>query len=211
MKYQLVIFDFDGTLADSFSLFLRTFNAVAGQYGTRPILDTELNTLRTMGARGLIRHFGIAPWKVPFIAYSVRRRMAQSITEVRLFEGIPELLTQLNQAGVRLAIVSSNSEANIRRVLGPACSATITDYVCGTAIFGKAKAFSKVLRLSGVSPAQTLCVGDELRDWEASLAVGIPFAAVGWGYTYFDALPTLPEGQVINQVEAITNVVLASE
>ncbi|WP_044129353.1 HAD hydrolase-like protein [Rudanella lutea] len=209
MKYRLVIFDFDGTLADSFALFLRTFNDVAGQYGTRPILDTELNTLRTMGARGLIRHFEIPPWKVPFIAYSVRRRMARSITDVQLFEGIPELLTQLAHAGVRLAIVSSNSEANIRRVLGPDCAATITDYVCGTAIFGKAKAFSKVVRQSGVSPDQTLCVGDELRDWEAALAVGIPFAAVGWGYTYFDALPTLPEGQLINRVEAIASAVLA--
>ncbi|MBO0932515.1 HAD hydrolase-like protein [Fibrella aquatilis] len=208
MRYKLVIFDFDGTLADSFPLFLRAFNTVAVRYGIRPMEDAELDMLRTLGPRQLMQHLHIPAWKSPLLAFGMRRLMTQSIGEVCLFAGVPEMLRRLDEAGVRLALVSSNTETNVRRVLGPNIASLITDYVCGTALFGKARAFRKVLRRSGIEPAQTLAVGDELRDWEAAISEGVAFGAVSWGYTRFDALPSLPIGLDLKQMTDIEQLVL---
>ena len=63
MRYQLVIFDFDGTLADSFPWFSRIINDVADRFRFKRMAPHEMDTLRTMDARALMRHLGVPLWK----------------------------------------------------------------------------------------------------------------------------------------------------
>ncbi len=60
------------------------------------------------------------------------------------------MLESVAAAGVRIAVVSSNREDVIRRVLGADLSAAVTDFDCGAAIFGKATKFRRVVRRAGV-------------------------------------------------------------
>jgi phosphoglycolate phosphatase len=83
---------------------------------------------------------------------------------------------------MRIAVVTSNSEENVRRVLGHRNAGLIDHYACGASIFGKPPKFRQVLRRSGVPAHKTICIGDEVRDAEAARSLGIPFAAVSWGY-----------------------------
>ncbi|MBO0930254.1 HAD hydrolase-like protein [Fibrella aquatilis] len=189
--YQLLIFDFDGTLADSFPLFVRSFNAVADRYGIKPMNPAELDQLRSLGSRQLMQQLRISAWKVPLVAYSVRRLMTRGLAEVSLFEGVPDLLRRAIDAHKQVAIVSSNSEANVRQVLGPELAALVSQYQCGTALFGKARAFRQVIRRAGVSSSAVLCIGDEVRDYEAARSEGIAFGGVSWGYTQPDTLRAL--------------------
>ncbi|HEY9854757.1 MAG TPA: HAD hydrolase-like protein, partial [Stenomitos sp.] len=131
MSYKLLIFDFDGTIADSFPWFVGIVNQVAEKYRFRRIDESEIESLRSFDARQLIQHLGIPFWKLPFIARHMKRQMAREIHQIALFEGIPALLRQLSERGVQLAMVSSNSVENIRRVLGPEIAGLFRYYECG--------------------------------------------------------------------------------
>ena len=73
MKYQLVIFDFDGTLADSLPWFLQATNALAAHYHFTPIAAHEIETLRRATPRQVVRHLGVRWWQVPLMAAACGR------------------------------------------------------------------------------------------------------------------------------------------
>jgi phosphoglycolate phosphatase len=208
MKYRLLIFDFDGTLADSYPWFVATINTVADRYGFRRIDDGELDQLRGYSAREMVRRLGIPAWKLPLIARHIRKLKSRDRDAIGIFPGVDPLLRQLAGQGIMLAVVSSNSEENVRRVLGPELAPLVHHYACGASLFGKAASFRKVLRQCDVALAETLCVGDELRDLEAAREAGIPFGAVTWGYTNAEALRAQAPEAVFERVEEIAEAVL---
>jgi phosphoglycolate phosphatase len=130
--------------------------------------------------------------------------------EIQLFPGIGPVLERLSRAGVRLAIVSSNSLPNVRHILGPENAARIDVYECGSSLFGKAKRFRRVLARSGIPAAAALCVGDELRDLQSAREAGIAFGAVGWGYTTEAALRAGGPAEFFETVEQLANLAEAS-
>jgi len=202
IKYKLVIFDFDGTLADSFPLFLKLLNQLADQHNFRKADASELDLLRSYNVRQIIKHIGLPYWKMPIIGNQVKTLMGQNLDQIALFPGVSELLPRLVEKGITLAIVSSNSLENIRQVLGPANTALITYFECGTSLFGKRHRIGKVLKRSGFKPAEALCVGDEIRDIEAARDANVAFGGVAWGYAKADTLRALTP-EVFNTVEEI--------
>ncbi|WP_375465264.1 HAD hydrolase-like protein [uncultured Methylobacterium sp.] len=187
-RFRLIVLDFDGTLADSFPWFCGVLNGVADRYGFRRVEAHQRDDLRALPARAIIRRLGVPAWKLPMIARHMHGLAARDIAEIRLFPGITPMLTALSEQGTALALLSSNTEANVRRVLGPASAARIDHVACGAALFGKARRLGTLLRRVGVAAADVLCVGDEIRDLEAARAVGCAFGAVTWGYTSAAAL-----------------------
>ncbi len=203
MTYTLVIFDFDGTLADSFPWFLHVFDTLAERYRFKRMTDQEGVMLPGMSARHIIHHLGIPQWKLPLIVRHARVLAKQDRAQIALFPGVDTMLTELAAAGITLVVVSSNSEDMVRHVLGSESAARITYYACGASVFGKQAHFRRVLKRSGVRPANALSIGDEIRDYEAATAVGMPFGAVAWGYTTIEALTACAPTAVFHQVEEI--------
>lgn len=179
--YRLIIFDFDGVLADSAPWFAGMLNSLADRHRFRRVDAAELEALRGLGNREIMKRLGVSRWRLPFIAADMKARMTRDIGAIRMFDGVGAMLTALDEAGLRLAVVSSNDEANVRAVLGPDLAARIDDFDCGAGLFGKPAHFRRVIRRAGVTPAQTLCIGDEPRDGEAAAKVGADFGAVDWG------------------------------
>lgn len=186
-RHRLIVFDFDGTLADSFPFFMQVFNNLADTHGFRRVSDAEREALRGLDARGVMRHVGLPLWKFPRVAQDFRARMAAQQEAVPLFQGVPTILQALSTHGYQLAILSSNSETNVRAILGTHAQ-HLHHYRCGVSLLGKARRLRGLARQLGVAPSATLYVGDELRDAEAAQQAGIDFAAVAWGYTRFDSL-----------------------
>ncbi|MBN8822031.1 MULTISPECIES: HAD hydrolase-like protein [unclassified Spirosoma] len=207
-NFKLVIFDFDGTLADSFPFFLRTFNRLVSHYQFKRIEPEDVDRLRGLDVRQMINYVGIPAWRLPFVARKFIRLMGDSLDQIQLFDQIRPLLKQLSAQGVQLAIVSSNSEENIRRVLGPEIASLIRYYRCGTAIFGKSRQFRKVATQSRISPRDILCVGDEVRDMEAAEAEKMAFGAVTWGYTRSDVFSAYANIRLFHTVDDICRAVL---
>lgn len=195
VAYRLVIFDFDGTLADSAGWVRVVLNDVARRYGFRTLTPDEFTTLRGQDSRAIVRHLGVPLWKMPLIAAHMRRLMRRDAGTISLFGGVDDMLRGLAGRGVTIAIVSSNAEDNVRRILGPENAALVSHYECGASLFGKRSRFRRVLRRAGVPAAETIAIGDETRDIEAAALEGLASGAVGWGYATPDLLrrhdPTL--------------------
>lgn len=183
MKYKLVIFDFDGTLADSFAWFLDAINEAAARYAFTPIDRTRIDELRGYSGRQLMAHLALPLWKVPFVTMHMRQSMSKRITDIPLFEGVDHTFQALAARGIAIAVVTSNSRENVVRVLGEKNAALVGYYGCGASIFGKQAKLKTLLKHCSVAPHEVLCIGDEIRDAEAAAAMGMEFVGVSWGYT----------------------------
>jgi len=188
MPYKLAIFDFDGTLADSFPWFTTVINDTADKFRFRRIAPHEIDGLRGKSSREMMQICGVSAWKLPFIARYIRKRKAQDLHRIPLFAEAPASLRRLSEAGLQLAMVSSNSEANIRAMFGPQTAALIAHYECGASMHGKARRFRVALRKLGVAAHDAIAIGDELRDIDSAREAGIAFGAVTWGYTHGAAM-----------------------
>ena len=211
MPYKLIIFDFDGTLADTFPWFTAVLNDVAERYRFRRIEAHEVEALRGYSARQLIAHLGIPAWKLPFIARHMRRLATDDGDPVPVFPGTDAMLRELRQAGFGLALVSSNTERNIRRAFGPEMAALFSHYACGAGLFGKASKFRQIAKRVGVEHTQCLCIGDEIRDFEAARDAGMDFGAVGWGFTSEAALQALGPTLLFRHPDDIVAQVLGAD
>lgn len=179
--FDLLVFDFDGTLANSAGWFRSILPDLSRRFGFRCPQDDELEVLRHRPPREVMRLLKIPGWKLAFIAVHVRKRAAKA-GAFPLFDGVPDVLRAIAARDIRIAVVSSNAEANVRRALGPDLSALVTCWSCDAGLFGKARHFRRVLRRTRVAPGRALSVGDELRDIEAARIAGMKTAAVAWGF-----------------------------
>jgi phosphoglycolate phosphatase len=188
MTYKLAIFDFDGTLADSFPFFISVFNTIADQHGFRRIDPERVDGMRHHTTREMMRQIGMPAWKLPLASRSFMAMMQDSADSIHLFDGIDAAVRALAGSGMRLAIVSSNSEHNVRRILGQGLVPLISRFECGMSIFGKASKIRQVIRQSGVAPADAIYIGDQRTDAQAARNAGAAFGAVHWGYATIEAL-----------------------
>jgi phosphoglycolate phosphatase len=207
MKYQLVIFDFDGTLADSFPWFMEVFDQISDRFRFRKMARVELEALRSCGPSEILRRLGIRAWKMPFIASHMRSLMARDIDRITLFRGVDDTLRQLAEQGTAIAVVSSNSQENVRRILGPDNAALVRYYECGAALLGKQSKFRRVLARAGVPRQAAFSIGDEVRDLEAARRVGIAFGAVSWGYSDVASLRERAPAEVFETFEDLAQKV----
>lgn len=209
-KYRLVIFDFDGTLADTFPWFANAINKVAEKYHFKKIEPREHETIRGFDARGVLKYLGVPLWKMPMIANYMRTLMTRDIQMISLFQGIEGLLRRLSSMGLTLAVVSSNSYENIRHVLGAEIAVLITHYECGVSIFGKEAKLRKVLSRAGITPSEAIYIGDEIRDSEAARKIGLDFGGATWGYTTPESLRAHAPNDVFASVDDILTRLAAS-
>ncbi len=211
MKYKLLIFDFDGTLANTMPWVLTIVDHVAEKYKLpRPDLS-QLDHFRRQDARTLIRQYRVPAWKIVLVSRYVHRLMAKDLDKITLFEGVDSMLQEICQAEVRLAVVSSNTRAIVRHVLGPENVACFRYFECGVSVFGKYAKFKKVLKRAKVRPGEALVIGDELRDFDAARRAHIPFGAVAWGYTLFEVLWAHAPREAFHEVEDIARLIQAPE
>ncbi len=209
MKYDLAIFDFDGTLADTFPWAVSLYENLSEQFGLPRVKPSDYQRIRGLSVREMMQEFHIPARRLPVIGTFAKREMARNLDKLTLFDGIREALRALSMNGVRLAVVSSNDEHTIRTVLGPATAARFSHYECGVAVFGKAKKLRRTLRKTGVPAPAAIYIGDEIRDVEAAYHAGIDFGAVAWGYNTRESLaarsPTLLFENVGDLVKKLSN------
>ncbi len=201
-RYDLISFDFDGTLADSAPWFVGVLNQLAQGHGFRSVDDAEIEVLRRLPTREIMRSLGIRFWQLPGIARELRRRSFEAAHTIALFQGIPEVLAGLASQGVTIAVVSSNGEATVRAILGPA-AVHVRHFRCGSSLFGKASKIDELRRQVGASPHRTLHVGDETRDIEAARKAGVLSGAATYGYADIAPLRALTPDLIFARPSAI--------
>lgn len=209
-QIDLVIFDFDGTLADSTAWAIRAVRPLAERFKFKAVTEDEIAMLRGRSSREIIDYLGLPLWKVPLVAAHGKKMMAAEAHAIPLFAGTSDLLRGLSAAGLRLAIVSSNSEATIRSILGAELAGLVDHYGCGAAIFGKASKFKAVVKAARIPKDRVLCIGDETRDIEAAREAGLACGAVEWGYATRRALADHSPTMMFAAMDEIISRVAAS-
>jgi phosphoglycolate phosphatase len=178
--YKLVIFDFDGTLAQSEHWFLEIYPTVAQAFGFRPLEPGMLDELRGLPSRVVLKRLRIPLWRLPSVARYLHALAAEA-PPFDLYGGVPELMRTLVARGCIIAIVSSNSETVVRRALGPELTGLVSHFACSASMFGKARRFRATIAATGVRRQDTIAVGDETRDVDAARTARIACASVIWG------------------------------
>lgn len=187
MSLKLVVWDFDGTLADSLPAAVRIFNRLAPQFGYAPLGDVA--AARNTGTRQLLRQLGVSLWRLPRLVRAFQAAAAEEADQLKLVPGVTDALAALAAGGTRLGVLSSNREDTIRRCLRANGAEHHFAFVVGyPRLFGKAKALRRILRAERVARTEALYVGDEQRDVDAALRAGVKVAAVTWGFHTADLL-----------------------
>jgi phosphoglycolate phosphatase-like HAD superfamily hydrolase len=183
---KTLIFDFDGTLADSFELVIDIVYELTGIPHQN---ETEVARLRKLPLLKAAREMKIPLSRAPGLLLRGRQMMHERIHEVHPFPGIPEVLQQLHETGYHMLVMSSNSEQNVRTFLRANDLESYFDGVYGGAsVISKAGALKRVMRRNRLVPANCYYVGDEVRDIVAATKAGIEPIAVTWGYQAPEAL-----------------------
>jgi phosphoglycolate phosphatase len=208
MNQKVIIFDFDGTIADTVDALVNVANRLAVKFGYIQITPEELCILRNLTSREIIKYSGISIFKIPFLVKKVKSELKNKIHELKPIPGMQEALTELNNEGHRLGIITSNSQENVVEFLRMNQLDNLFEFVySGVTIFGKTTIINNVLRQKQIKLQETIYVGDETRDIEASKKANIRVVAVTWGFNSQEALSKQKPDFLINHPSELLNVV----
>ena len=202
---KLIIFDFDGTLADTIGALMRISNRLAPEFGYLQIGDEQLANLKYLSSWEIIKLSKVALWKLPFLLKRVKEEFPAEVRNVKLFPGVTELLNTLKLQGYRLGIVSSNAEANIRSLLKQNQIEQLFDFVTSASTFGKGKAIDRMMKQYHCPKSDAIYIGDEIRDIQAARSISIRIVAVGWGFNAPTALIDKHPDLLITKPLALVN------
>ncbi len=146
-----VAFDFDGTLADSPHLVVELYNTIAQERGYGTLTPEMYTRLRDLTVRERSVALGVPMHKLPGLMVQVARAYRSITHRVTLHAGIPEVLRSLVEQDVRVCIVSTNNEDNIRSILRRYdLDPSITRVLCSNRIFGKARLLRRLITAEGI-------------------------------------------------------------
>lgn len=178
---KVILFDFDGTIADSFESFFGIINKLSKKYHFRSVRREDLNQLRTKSALDLLKEFNISWYKIPFIARDFKHLQQEEIDRLKPIKGIAPVLQRLKNT-YTLGIVTSNSRKNVEAFLKKNNCDVFTYVYTDSSFFGKDKMINGFLKKYSFAKEDVLYVGDEIRDIQACKKAGIAVIAVSWGF-----------------------------
>ena len=201
-----LIFDFDGTLAETLELTRQLFNKVAPKYHLTPLSEADLPKLRDKSAREVLKMSGLPFYKLPFLIRDVQKTFHRHARDVQPIPGIKPALTQLHSAGVTLGIVTSNSQENVEAFLDTHHIDCFDFIHSEKNLWGKGPVLAKVVKKMKLNPAETWYVGDEVRDIEAARTAGLKVIAVTWGFNSKKALSETKPDRLIEKPAQLLSV-----
>jgi N-acetyl-D-muramate 6-phosphate phosphatase len=187
---RAVLFDLDGTFADTAPDLARAVNRVRDERGLPPLPPEVARPHTSGGARGLLKAgFGVTPESEDY--GFLRERFLdwygkELCVDTRLFDGIPDALVKIRALRLPWGIVTNKG----KRFTDPLLRSLAVDHLAACVVSGDSTAHVKphpaplllAASLLSLEPAACLYVGDDLRDAQAARAAGMFFAAAGWGY-----------------------------
>ena len=184
-----LIFDFDGTIADTLGTIVRITNRLAPEYGYSPTTPEKLKYYQSLSTQEMLKQSEIPLFRLPFLLRRVRREMGIELETVSLVSDLEPTLRELVARGHQLMIMSSNSSKNIHRFLQRHQIDDIFISVQGgVGLLSKSRVLKRIVQRGGIDFSQVIYIGDETRDVDASSRIGILIAAVTWGFSSREAL-----------------------
>jgi len=182
---KTIIFDFDGTIADTLPFIYKKIQENIDKYQITSLEHQEvIKQIRSKTTQELLKEFKISWLKIPFI-YSVTKKAQKELNgqldKVKVFPGIKDVLVELKK-DYQMGILSSNLKENIDKFLS-LNKLEVFDFIyCESNFFGKDKALNNLVKKYSLLKENVYYIGDEVRDIKACKKAGIKIITVGWGF-----------------------------
>lgn len=197
-----IIFDFDGTIADSFDVIVDVFEHITKR--KEKLTEEQMTELRGYPLEVVAERLKIPWWRIPFLLVRGRHLMARRMHEIPVFEGMPKVIGELHAEGHELFIVSSNSRRNVKKFLKQHHLYKYFVDIRGNAgLLGKSRAIKRAAWANGLKIKECFYIGDETRDVVACKLIGMPIIAVSWGFANTDFLEGLHPTAMAHQPQDI--------
>lgn len=185
-RFELVVFDWDGTLMDSAATIVEAIQAACRDLDLPAPSDARARHVIGLGLADALR-YAVPDMPVERTAEMVERYRHHYLSrdqELRLFEGAGDMIAELAEAGHLLAIATGKSRLGLDRALrvsglGP----LFHDSRCADECFSKPhpQMLEELMAAFGVGPEKTLMIGDTTHDLQMAKNAGVASLGVAYG------------------------------
>lgn len=217
LRVDAVLFDFDGTLFDSSEGIFESLGYAFQKDGKEtPPLETLRKFIGPPIYDSFKNLFGYTDDKIDFMVEKYREHYsAEGFRKVRVYDGIPALLKRLKESGIKIATASSKPEVFIKRILEDQGLLSYFDFLGGTEFdkisSDKTAILQKSMYALGVSPKETVMVGDRLFDIRGAKGAGVPCIAVLYGFGSREEFLEYGADYIVSTPEEIENLIFGEE
>ncbi len=207
MQNHILIFDFDGTIADTFAAIIKISNQLADEFQYKKMTPPEAQLMKNNTVKETISQLQIPLLKIPIIIAKAKEELFKGIKEIDPVVGLKDALVELKSLGVHLGILTSNSSRNVDEFL-KINELELFDFVKTTSkIWSKDTNLLKIIESYNFNADDVIYIGDEARDIVAAKRCGIKAAAVTWGYNSPKALLATNPDFLINHPKELLTLV----
>lgn len=177
--YKTIIFDFDGTLADTFALTIESLNSAFAHYGYHPM---SADYFRSTTFSEIARYWHISLFRAMRIQSLVRKELHAILPDIAPIQGMADIVRELKRRKANLAILSSNDAPRIRTFLHNNDLEIFDPISSSISIFGKEQALIRFCHKHHLPLGSVIYVGDMSLDVIACKKAKIPIVSVCWGF-----------------------------
>jgi len=187
-KNQTILFDFDGTIADTIQRFTDIYNQFALKNNFTLVNDKNLQELRSKNTQEVIKTLHIPLRKLPYLTRNILKQIKTEVHRIQLFDGVKDVLENLKESGYQLGIISTNNVKNIRLFVDHHDIGYFHFIFSCKKIFGKYRGLLKAMKKFRLNKENIIYIADEIRDIDACRKAGIRIISVCWGFNSKAAL-----------------------
>ncbi len=184
-----LLFDFDGTLVDSFNCVMEKAILLADEFNLNTLSDEDIESLRGLSSKELLKLLNIPLYKVPKLIHQMRKHLRHEMHHLAPAAHIHPVIERLYDAEFSLGILTSNSVENVSTWLETHHMQHFFNFIHSESrYFSKKYLLKKTLKTYKMDKSKTYYIGDETRDIDAATKNNIKSVAVTWGYNSEKAL-----------------------
>lgn len=214
-KYDTVFFDFDGTIADTGEGIFDSVKYAIEEMGFSPLPDSRLRTfIGPPVFKSFKRELGMNDEQAAKAVEKYRERYSESgIFKLRVYDGIEDLIKELKNSGIKVAIASSKPEKFVMRLIDYLKISHLIDFIAAPesdkAPEGKTVLVERAVNHFGVSKTRALMVGDRYFDIDGANGAGVESIGVTFGYGSREELINAGSTYLADNAEDIRKIIFS--
>lgn len=215
MRFELIVFDWDGTLMDSAGMIVACVQAAARDLGLVPPTDDRARHIIGLGLRDALRHAlpDLPEERYGELAERYRHHYLSQDDQLRLFEGAADLVDTLARKGHLLAVATGKSRRSLERAMA---GSGLESYFLATRCADECRSkphpqmLEELMAELGATPDATLMIGDTTHDVLMAHNAGVAAVAVGYGAHPVPDLAAASPAHLAHSVEDLAEWLLAN-
>jgi len=201
-----VIFDFDGTIADTLEEVRLVVNRLSIEHNFKSVSAEELSEMRKLTLSQILKTLGIKKLLLPVMLAKGTKQLRAKIYDIALIDGMKEVIDIVRGKAKTVGILTSNSKENVELFLEKNGMSGSFDFIKSSSkLSGKAKCLKQIMKQTQSDSSNTIYIGDEVRDIEACKKVKLPIISVTWGFNASEVLEKHSPEFLVDTTDQLTD------